>query len=228
MNKLIVANWKMNCSIDEATSLLQHLQNIACDNDIVVCPSFAHLYLAKEFHLTFGAQNCAATENGAFTGEISAAMLKDMGCRYVILGHSERRQLFQETDSTIKTKLNKAIEHGLTPIVCIGEPLDTYKAGKTKEYIKSQLDNLELPAHNIAIAYEPIWAIGSGLIPSIEEVSEILAFITSYTHNQFRTLYGGSVSDKNCISLADIKDLDGFLVGGASLKIEQFKTICHV
>jgi triosephosphate isomerase (TIM) len=222
MKKLVVGNWKMNSDAQSCVSLIS---NITESNtvDVVICPPFPYLSIVKTT-LLLGAQNCSAFENGAYTGEISAKMLSDIGCKYVILGHSERRQHFKENDSEILAKAKIAHKYGLKTIICIGESLETYQSGKTEEFVSAQLNNyLDLDAALTIIAYEPIWAIGTGLTPTVAEVETITKSIKQ--QSKFPVLYGGSVNQKNCKDFANIKAVDGFLVGGASLDPTQFNQI---
>jgi triosephosphate isomerase len=222
MKKLVVGNWKMNSDAQSCVSLVS---NITESNtvDVVICPPFPYLSIAKT-NLLLGAQNCSAFENGAYTGEVSAKMLSDIGCKYVILGHSERRQHFKENDSEVLAKAMLAHKHGLKAIICVGESLETYQSGKTEEFVSGQLTNyLDLDPSLTIIAYEPIWAIGTGLTPTVAEVEAITKSIKQ--KSKFPVLYGGSVNQKNCKDFANIKAVDGFLVGGASLDPTQFNQI---
>lgn len=223
MKKLVVGNWKMNSDKQTCRSLISEITK-GTNVDVVICPPYPYLGIAQDFGVIVGAQNCAAFDNGAYTGEISAKMLADIGCKYVILGHSERRQHFKENDSEILAKAKLALRYGLKTIICIGESLETYKSGKTEEFVSSQLSNyLELDPSFTVIAYEPIWAIGTGLTPTVAEVETIMKSIKH--QSKFPVLYGGSVNQKNCKDFAEIKALDGFLVGGASLDSVQFNSI---
>ncbi len=223
MKKLVVGNWKMNGDKQTCQSLISQI-NKDSDVAVVICPPYPYLEIAQSFGVTIGAQNCAAYDNGAYTGEISAKMLADLACKYVILGHSERRQHFKESDSEVLTKVKIAHKYGLKTIVCIGESLETYKSGKTEEFVSAQLSNyLDLDPKLTVIAYEPIWAIGTGLTPTVAEVEMIIKSIKQ--KSKFPVLYGGSVNQKNCKELASLTILDGFLVGGASLESGSFNQI---
>ena len=222
MKKLVVGNWKMNSDTHSCVSLVSNI-TASYNVDVVICPPFPYLSIVKT-NLLLGAQNCSAFENGAYTGEVSAKMLLDIGCKYVILGHSERRQHFKENDSEVLAKAMLAHKCGLKTIICVGESLKTYQSGKTEEFVSTQLTNyLNLDPTLTVIAYEPIWAIGTGLTPTVAEVEAITKSIKQ--KSKFPVLYGGSVNQKNCKELASINILDGFLVGGASLDPTQFNQI---
>ncbi len=223
MKKLVVGNWKMNGDKQTCQSLVSQIST-SNDVSVIICPPYPYLGIVKDFGVVIGAQNCAAFDNGAYTGEISAKMLADIGCKYVILGHSERRQHSKENDYEILAKAKMAHKYGLITIICIGESLETYKSGETEEFVSSQLSNyFELNPSLTVIAYEPIWAIGTGLTPTVAEVEIITKSIKQ--KSKFPVLYGGSVNQKNCKDFAGIKAIDGFLVGGASLDSVQFNSI---
>lgn len=212
LQPLIVANWKMNHSIIQTADFIRLLQTkkLPQDRNIVICPSFISLFAFKNSGLMYGAQNMHWEEQGAYTGEISATMLKEVGCSYVIIGHSERRQYFGETDETVTKKVVTALQHGLTPIVCV----------RSVEEVTP-----ELVGKDIVIAYEPVWAIGTGQAATPEEAQEVHAQIRAKVGDQVRILYGGSVSPDNAASLMAQPDVNGVLVGGASLDVEQFLQI---
>jgi triosephosphate isomerase len=234
MKKIIVANWKMNGSqlfLENYLASL-HAAFLATSNHIIICPPFPYLAaLAKSLEGTsieLGAQNCHTATNGAFTGEVSASMLADIGCQAIIIGHSERRSLFNENDALIKEKATKVHEAGLKAILCIGESLETREAGSATNYVNKQL-HASLPAsatpENTYIAYEPIWAIGTGITASLDAISEMHLAIRQTTDNQFPLLYGGSVTELNINDILQIPNVDGVLVGGASLKPDTFQQI---
>ena len=245
INKLIVANWKMNTTIREAQilakELVQHHKNHQ-HTQVVLCPPTVNLSAVGEIiagsMIQLGAQNCYFESKGAFTGEISPEMLVAVGCNYVILGHSERRHIFNESNTMIQKKVIAASNVGLIPIICIGETLEERQANKTLMIIESQLRDatqllFEKGIFNVVIAYEPVWAIGTGLSATPEQAEEIHTFIrdansTTYGNNtkQIPLLYGGSVNESNAQSLLAQPNIDGFLVGGASLKPESFLAIC--
>lgn len=236
MKPLVVANWKMNPqTLAEAKKLFISVRDgiKAIENvEVVICPPFTQLYPfmlpSPSSNLKLGAQDVFWKEKGAFTGEISPAMLKDLGCQYVIVGHSERRRYFGETDEIINKKIQASLKARLIPILCIGETKEERKKGQTFKILKKQLQlatknisNIEHRTSNIIIAYEPIWAIGTGIPCNPEDVREVRDFIREQ-FLQLRVLYGGSVNSKNAASFVKIAKMDGLLVGGASLKAEEF------
>ncbi len=246
MRKPIIAgNWKMNKFIPEGISLVKELKEIlkpVKEREIVVCPPFTLLFsLAEELkgsNIILGAQNLFAAEFGAYTGEISPLMLKELGVIYCIIGHSERRRLFGEDNSLINQKSKIALKLGIKPIVCIGETLEEREKELTFSVIKEQitgvlagLSSSELA--NIVIAYEPIWAIGTGRTATCEQAEEVHSFIRKEVSNLYgerialalRIQYGGSVKPENIASLMKEKDIDGALVGGASLSADSFSKI---
>ena len=240
----IAGNWKMNLDLDGAVALVKtvadsiaHLEGV----DVLVAPPFTALHTVKQAigysRIFLGAQNMHWEINGAFTGEISGRMLQETGCTHVILGHSERRALFKETSEQIDLKAKTAVALGLLPILCIGETLDQREAGQTFEVIEDQLDlslknfraNKSMPP-SIVLAYEPVWAIGTGQTATPEQAQEVHRFIRNWiksnfdakTASQVRILYGGSVKPDNIRDLMSEADIDGALVGGASLKADSF------
>ncbi|MCC6758306.1 MAG: triose-phosphate isomerase [Candidatus Omnitrophica bacterium] len=246
MRKIIIAgNWKMFKTSFEAVELVNELKRTLSDVsevDVVVCPPFTALAEVQdvllETNIGVGAQNMYWEDSGAFTGEVSAPMIKAIGVQYVIIGHSERRQFFGETDATINKKIKAALKHQLTPIVCIGEVLAEREGGKTFDVIKTQLDGslVNLTAaeiENIVLAYEPVWAIGTGKTASPAQAQEVHKFIREWLTKKFdaaiankvRIQYGGSVKPENTAELMGQPDIDGALVGGASLKSDSFTAI---
>lgn len=243
----VVANWKMNGSLQANSQWMQDAlpsmggTRLACD--VAVCaPSIYLPQLVDGFSksaVMVGAENCSEYECGAYTGEISASMLADIGCDLVILGHSERRTLFNETDLTVAKKVSLAFAHGVMPIVCVGETLEQREAGKTIEVVTAQLKAVLdavgiMPLVAGAVAYEPVWAIGTGKSASAADAQEVhaalraaLALVDEDASQRVRILYGGSVKAKNAPELFAQKDIDGALVGGASLKAEDFLAICQ-
>ncbi len=243
MRKYLVAgNWKMNGTLDEAVNLSEKLAEAVGDYtevDILICPPAIDIpsvsFCIRNTQIKLGAQNMNANASGAFTGEISYNMLKPF-CQYVILGHSERRQIFGEKDAMIAEKARAAVDNEITPIICIGETLEENEAGKTVEILRFQLEESlkTLTADDeIVIAYEPIWAIGTGKAATAETAQNVLAFIREHMKNKFgqvyadklRILYGGSVKPSNAYDIMSQKDIDGVLVGGACLKSDDFKAI---
>jgi len=253
MRKLIIAgNWKLNNTEKEAIDLVTILRNDLIDVsmiDIVVCPTFTALPVVNdiilESNIGLGAQNVYWEDSGAFTGEISAPMLIDIGVQYVIIGHSERRQYFGETDEMVNKRVKAALKHDLTPIVCVGEVLEQREAGQTFDVIQKQcegdfsgLSTEEMK--KIIIAYEPVWAIGTGKTATPDQAQEVHKFIRGLLEKLYngdvagvvRIQYGGSVKPDNSAELMSQPDIDGALVGGASLKADSFceiiKNSCQV
>ena len=244
---VIAGNWKMYKTISEAIALVQELSGAvagATGREIVICPPFTALAAVKPAlagtNIKLGAQNLNWDPQGAFTGEISAPMLKDVGCDYVIIGHSERRQYFAETDENVSRKLKAALAAGLIPIVCVGESLSEREAGITSSVVSRQVklglaDLAPEAAKTIIIAYEPIWAIGTGRTATAEDANAMCAFIRLTVTGMFgtpvadamRIQYGGSVKPDNVDELMSTSDIDGALVGGASLKAADFARIVN-
>lgn len=243
--KIVAGNWKMNKTPSEAVKLAEMLkQYVDTDKvDVVFCVPAIDIIpvgnVIKGTNIALGAENMYFEESGAYTGEISPAMLVDAGVTYVILGHSERRQYFAETDETVNKKVKKALEHGLTPIMCCGETLEQREQGITIDFVRMQikcgLNGLTADeAVKVVIAYEPIWAIGTGKTATSEEAEEVCCAIRGVIREMYgddaaeniRIQYGGSVNGKNAAELFAMKDIDGGLVGGASLK-EEFKDIVN-
>ena len=244
--KVIAGNWKMNKLPNEAIKFIEELTPLVKDsqNEVVVCVPFTDLFysllIAQNTNIKIGAQNMHWEESGAYTGEVSAEMLKSIGVEYVILGHSERREYFAETDETVNKKLKKAHKLGLKPIVCVGEKLNQREEGKAVEVITTQtrlalegLSNEEV--ENTIIAYEPIWAIGTGKTATAEDANnaiseirnEIAKIYGQNTANRVIIQYGGSVKSSNSKELFSMSDIDGGLVGGASLNAEEFSKIVN-
>ncbi len=246
---MIAGNWKMNLGPDESRSLVraiaEGIENIS-GIDILVAPPFINIPAVREAigdaDIILSAQNMHWEKSGAFTGEISAEMLKKAECSHVILGHSERRTLFDETSEMVDRKAEAAIEAGLIPIVCIGETIQEREAGKTFDVIKDQLsgslNNFKVKGkitHTAILAYEPVWAIGTGLTATPEQAQEVHRFIRNWLKDEFsqesadriRLLYGGSVKPDNASDLMTMPDIDGALVGGASLKADSFLGIIN-
>ena len=243
----IAGNWKLHKTVVEALELVNTLKvELAgiVDADIVVAPVFTALAPVAEAvagsNLTVAAQNCYPAKSGAFTGEVSPPLIKDVGCRQVIVGHSERRQIFGETDVFINAKVKALIAEGLMAIFCIGETLDERESGRMFEILRQQvtegLKDLDAAAMaNVVVAYEPVWAIGTGKTASDEQAQEAHAFIRGLLQDQFgektaettRIIYGGSVKPDNVDGLMAMPDIDGTLVGGASLKAADFIRIAR-
>jgi triosephosphate isomerase len=233
---LVAGNWKMHGTREGAVALVSQIKAHALENtvEIAVFPPFVHLECMKAAGITFGAQDMSAQADGAYTGDVSASMLADMGCTYVIIGHSERRQYYGETNQTVHAKAVKAIESGLLPIICIGETLAQRQADETASVIESQIAAcipINATGQNIVIAYEPVWAIGTGLTATTAQISEVHAQIRGLLEKKLaeaaflRIIYGGSVKPDNAQDILALQDVDGALVGGASLKADQFLAI---
>ena len=242
MKKLVAGNWKMNGSLAANAALVQALladDHQAWGCEVVVCvpaPYLAQVQsLAQGSALTLGAQDVSAQDSGAFTGEVSAAMLKDFGVRYFLVGHSERRQHHQESDALVATKAQRALAAGITPIVCVGETLAERQAGDTEAVIKRQLAAVvHVNGHcisEIVVAYEPVWAIGTGKTASPEQAQAVHLVLrqqlqaASASADRVRIIYGGSMNSGNAASLLAQPDIDGGLIGGASLKAVEFLSI---
>lgn len=241
---IIAGNWKMNNTAKEGVALIEALKPLVSDAncDVVVCVPAIDIPAAAEAlkgsNIALGAQNVHFAPKGAYTGEISADMLKEYGVAYVIIGHSERRQYFGETDETVNKRTLAAIEAGLTPIVCIGETLEERETGKTEEVLARQiekgLDGIE-DITKIVIAYEPVWAIGTGKTATAEQANETIGFIRKKIAEKFcpkcaekvRIQYGGSMNAGNAKELMAMPEIDGGLIGGASLKPNDFAAIVH-
>lgn len=236
--KLIVGNWKMNGGLADNASLLAALLAGLHDSpaDVAVCASAPYLAqlqaLLRGSALDWGAQDCSAHEAGAYTGEVSAAMLRDFACRYVIVGHSERRQYHGESDDLVAQKAQRALAQGITPIVCVGETLADREAGRTEFVVKRQLSAVIHAvghcASEIVVAYEPVWAIGTGRTASPAQAQAVHAVLraqlraASAHSSRNRILYGGSMNADNAAELLAQPDIDGGLIGGASLKAADF------
>lgn len=239
---LIAGNWKMNTNRADAVALAKGVAEGAGDVDsvdLVVCPPAVYMSAVAEAlagsPVALGAQNMSCQDNGAFTGETSHSMLTDIGAEYVILGHSERRTIFGETDKNVCDKTHKALAAGLAPIVCVGELLEEREAGKTAEVIKTQFEGslegvTEAQITSVVIAYEPVWAIGTGKVASPEQAEEVHADLrrllaeryTAEIAEKIRILYGGSMKPGNAPELLAKPNVDGGLIGGAALKAEDF------
>ena len=242
-NKIVAGNWKMNMTIDESNGLINELKQVSENNvEIKIAPSFTNLYYAisllKNSGIEVIAQNVHSEKRGAYTGEISAEMLKSIGVKTVIIGHSERRKYFNETDTILSKKVKAAIENSLNVIFCIGEELSERESGNHFEIIKNQikialidLNNDEIK--NIVIAYEPVWAIGTGMTANINQIQEMHEFIRKLINEKFgdeisdniQIIYGGSLKPNNAKDIFSLNDVDGGLIGGASLNFSDFHSI---
>ncbi len=245
---IVAANWKMNGSLALVNSMVSELNNVKLNEnvEVVVCPSFPYLAafslasantgLAKAFSL--GAQNLNEHEKGAYTGEVSTSMLQEVGVNYVILGHSERRSIYKESSTLVAQKVKTALDAGLKPILCIGESEDERVAEQTEDVLAAQIqpviDEIGIEKFaDVVVAYEPVWAIGTGKTASPEMAQETHQFIRDFIAKvdenvavKVPLLYGGSVNATNCEELFAQADIDGGLIGGASLKADEFKVIC--
>jgi triosephosphate isomerase len=239
--RIIAGNWKMFKTVAEAKAFAEEVagKQLPSDVETVICAPFTALHalsgIVKGTKLSLGAQNMHFEEQGAFTGEISPLMLQELGVEYVIVGHSERRQYFNETDETVNRKVLAALKHGLKPIVCVGESLEQHEAGETEAVVRAQTEAAltdvtmeQLPA--VVIAYEPIWAIGTGKSSTAEDANRTIAYIRRVIAERFgqaaadqvRIQYGGSVKPENIESFLQQSDIDGALVGGASLTADGY------
>ncbi len=243
--KIVAGNWKMNTLPAEGVELAKGVvagrgEVCSCVN-FIVCPPFTHLSMVAEAlkgsDIELGAQNCAAEAKGAYTGEVAASMLAALGCKYVILGHSERRQYYGETSATLNKKMEQAYANNLTPIYCVGENLEEREAEKHFDVVKAQIEEVvynltEEQFKNLVIAYEPVWAIGTGKTATAEQAQEIHAYIRKVLADKFGAaaaecpiLYGGSCKPSNAAEIFAKEDVDGGLIGGAALKAEDFLAI---
>lgn len=238
---IIAGNWKMNKTRPEAKALIEDLKPIAANAtcEVVICVPYTNLETAIELtagtNIKVGAENCHFKKSGAYTGEISADMLAEMGVEYVVIGHSERRQYFAETDLTVNRRTKAALEAGLKPILCVGEMLAEREDGITEDVVELQtvaaFTGISAEdAKNVVIAYEPVWAIGTGKTATDEQAEEVCAFIRKVVENKYgKTIadgmtiqYGGSMNPKNCAGLLAKENIDGGLIGGASLNATDF------
>lgn len=245
---LIAGNWKMNNDVEQSVKLVESLKLMSekfdSNAEVLICPAFTSLYAVKEAlrdsDIKIGAQNMHFEDKGAYTGEVSPLMLKNIGVDYVIIGHSERRQYFNETDETVNKKLKSALKHNIGPILCVGETLREREEKKEKETVRNQivkaLENIQLSdAEKIVVAYEPIWAIGTGINATSVQANEMASFIRiciSEIYNEQLSdkiiiQYGGSVNGDNAMDILSQSDIDGALVGGASLKADEFLKIIN-
>lgn len=245
--KVIAGNWKMNMLPNETIDFIHELTPLVKDtkNEVILCVPYTDLFYAllnvQGTNIKIGAQNMHFEESGAYTGEVSGKMLKSIGVEYVIIGHSERRQYFNETDETVNKKIKAAFENELKPIVCVGETLEQRENNKTEEIVTTQIELAlkgltDEQVENTIIAYEPIWAIGTGKTATAEDANNAIKSIRKQIEKDFGKtiseniiiLYGGSVKSENCNELFSMSDIDGGLVGGASLKVDEFAKIVSI
>ena len=250
---LMAGNWKMNLNHQEAVVLVQKLAWTLSDKrhdfakaEVVVLPPFTDLRSVQtlvdgdKLQIKYGAQDVSTQDSGAYTGEISAGMLAKLGCSYVVVGHSERREYHSESDETVNAKARKAVEAGMTPIVCVGEGLEVRKAGRHVEHTLAQVDGslagfTPEQVAELVVAYEPVWAIGTGEVATPDDAQEVCAAIRARVAEQWgeaagesvRVLYGGSVKAGNIAGIMAQRDVDGALVGGASLDADEFGGVCR-
>ena len=237
---LIAGNWKLNCNIDEAKDLSTSILNILRDKDlsseVALFPPNIYIDTVKKIvnnsDIFIGAQDCSVHTSGAYTGDVSAKMLNDMECKYIIVGHSERRIGRYETNNDIALKAKSVMENKMCPIICVGEDVQDRDSGNALKFIEKQL-NESIPKNykDFIIAYEPIWAIGSGKIPTIESINQMFNMIRQWLlnngiDNNIKILYGGSVNKENVKEIFSCRDLGGLLIGGVSLKAQEFSEIC--
>ena len=234
-SRIIAANWKMNGSIKFVENFLNKIvlndkyKGTTCN---IICPPFAYIhYTNSNLHNFYiGGQDCSIFHEGAYTGDISASMLSDIKCSFCIVGHSERRKNFNETNEDILKKASNCLQYNINPIICVGETFEEKKSNTTKEILSDQICN-SIPENssknNTIIAYEPIWAIGTGLTPSFEEIDEIHYFIKNKIKGveNYKILYGGSVNSSNSKEILNLDNVDGVLIGGASLDVEELNKI---
>lgn len=245
--KIVAGNWKMNTTVNEGKELVKGIINqissVPSDVQLIIAPPFTHLdaigQQISSSKIALSAQNCADHDKGAYTGEVSVSMLKSVNCSYVILGHSERREYYTETSSKLVTKINLALAQGIMPIFCVGEKLEEREANRHFEVVGKQIEEVlftltpEQMAH-VVVAYEPVWAIGTGKTATSEQAQEIHAFIRKTLADKFgkiaeetSILYGGSCKPSNAKELFAQKDIDGGLIGGAALKADDFIAIAQ-
>ena len=230
--QIFVANWKLNGSLSFIKSYLTNIKLFKKPNStscVIICPPLSFVNNIKSEGLLIGAQDCSIYKEGSYTGENSAKMLKDIGCSFCIVGHSERRSLFNENNEIILQKTENCIREDLIPILCIGETLEQKKENLTKDILLNQINQCipdKTNKNNLIIAYEPIWAIGTGYTPTLEEISNIHNFIkNNLPTKHYKILYGGSVKSSNSKNILKLNEVDGVLVGGASINLNEFNKI---
>ena len=231
----IAANWKMNLSLNDVIKLGEIISKYKIDDNVDMCifPQHPLIFSAieklKNFNIKIGSQSCHSNLDGSFTGDVSAQILSDLGCEYCIVGHSERRQYHNETNEFVKKTVDLLVNFNITPIICIGETYDLKQKKMTSSFIKKQLKECisNKVFSDIIIAYEPLWAIGTGIIPEPDEIFNVNDIILNEIPNikNLKILYGGSVSLKNCSDIFKIKNIDGALIGNASLNLKDFLAI---
>jgi triosephosphate isomerase len=236
-NKIIVANWKLNGTLDFVRDYFTNLGDIRLKSQVcgVICPPIPYLRDCLSYHqnpLILGAQDCSNFDNGAYTGEVSSKMLKDLNCSFCLVGHSERREIFGQKNEDIRIKAENLVKDGIIPIICVGESLEDKKKGATHEVLRSQITkglSYKIKNNQAVIAYEPIWAIGTGIVPDLDEINKIHSFLKTEISDfkNFKIIYGGSVKADNASNIMDLESVDGVLVGGASLDYKEFTNILN-
>lgn len=232
-NNIVVGNWKMNASSLSCHKWITDFNTVSVPVSWVISPPFPYIQTMKQLtkalkmknSLSFAGQNCHTETKGAYTGEVSAEMLKDLDCQYCIIGHSERRANFSESSNTVKKKALTLQQAGICPIICIGESIETKNNNETQAWITKQLNESCPASGSFWLAYEPIWAIGQGQIPKSDDLAKVISTIRNTCPSAEKVLYGGSVNASNAKELMQPKNIDGFLVGGASLEAKQFLEI---
>lgn len=232
MKKIIAANWKMNLNFQEAKDLAKQISKISSNNELIIFPSSIYFLeidnILSTSPIKVGAQNCSDKEIGAYTGEVAASQLKSINCEYVLVGHSERRQYFSESDEIINSKAKLALRNNIKPIICIGENLKERENGDFKIILENQISKCldGINANEVIIAYEPVWAIGTGLTANLEQIKEAHNIILEKAGSNSKILYGGSVNENNYEEILGLENVAGVLVGGASLNYDKFSQIC--
>lgn len=232
-NKLIVGNIKMNMQFGEISNYLNYFKNIKSDN-VVICPSYIYVPYFLNYDFSVGSQNVCAYEDGGYTGEVSAKQLASIGVKYTIIGHSERRIKLNESDIEINKKIKNSLDSKLKVILCIGETLEENKLLKKESVLKKQIRNALFDIKdlsNVIIAYEPVWSIGTNKIPTSNELIYTITYIKQLVSEMYKkdikVIYGGSINEKNIMNLKNVNELDGFLIGSASINPTQFTQIIN-
>ncbi len=241
MSKLIVANFKMNMSLQDIAQYIQYINSSDFNpnlNEVVICPSYIYIpYLNNNPKFKVGAQDVSINDNGSYTGEVSAFQLKGINAKYSILGHSDRRKNFGETENIINKKIRQCINNNIKPIVCIGESKEERLMMKTEQVLRRSILDLlrnfnKEELSNVIIAYEPVWAVGTGTIPTIKEIEETAFYIKDLVRSAYKVdikvLYGGSISLKDVDKIIGMNNVDGYLIGGSSIDIEEFSKIVEL
>ena len=229
MSKLVIANFKMNGSQDFIESWIEDFfTEEESTNEILVALPSTYLMIFKNSGLTLAGQNVSNEKSGAFTSQLSAKMLKDCDVKYCLIGHSEAREFLKETNETIKEKFDQLKQESIQPVLCIGEPLKIKEASKTVDFLSNQLELIDPDQEGLILAYEPIWAIGTGLIPEMSDIQLAVDCIRGRFQKSIKVLYGGSVNSSNAKDISNKTDIDGLLVGGASLNPKEFAKIAQL